>query len=118
MKPAHSVALFLAALLISSARAEPPGAPGADWTVSEPFTHQNLAVYLIRGKDVIPGKKFLTLQEALEQKKAIVHETGNVNQLAVENVSADFEVFIQAGDIVKGGQQDRVLAYDLVVPAK
>src|SRR5262249_3418792 len=30
----------------------------------------------------------------------------------------DFEVFIQAGDIVKGGRQDRVFAYDLVVPVR
>jgi hypothetical protein len=48
----------------------------------------------------------------------IVHETKEVNQLSVENVSATEEVFIQAGDIVKGGQQDRVLSVDLVVSAK
>jgi len=28
------------------------------------------------------------------------------------------EVFVQAGDIVKGGQQDRVLAVDLILPTK
>jgi hypothetical protein len=89
-----------------------------EWKVSEPYTFQNLAVFLIQGRDVHPGKRFLTLQEALAEKKIVVHETGSVNQLAVENVSADFEVFIQAGDIVKGGQQDRVLAYDLIVPPK
>jgi hypothetical protein len=86
--------------------------------VSGPFTHQNLAVYLLHGKELLPGKKFLTLQEALERKQILVHETGTVGQLAVESVSADAEVFIQAGDIVKGGRQDRVLAYDLIVPAK
>jgi len=41
-----------------------------------------------------------------------------VNELSVENVATDEDVFIQSGDIVKGGQQDRVLAYDLIVPAK
>jgi hypothetical protein len=40
-----------------------------------------------------------------------------VNELAIENVSNSEEVFVQAGDIVKGGQQDRVLAVDLIVPA-
>src|SRR4029077_5529159 len=74
------------------------------------------AVFLIHHKDVHPGKHFLSLQEALAKKKIIVHETGSVNELAVENVSKDAEVFIQAGDIVKGGRQDRVLAYDLIVP--
>jgi len=47
----------------------------------------------------------------------VVHETGNVNQLAVENVSAE-NVFIQGGDIVKCGRQDRVLSEDFVLPAK
>lgn len=93
-------------------------APTAEWTVSGPFIHQNLAVYLLHGKDTYSGKKFLTLQEALERKQIIVHETGTVNELQIENVSAEFEVFIQAGDIVKGGRQDRVLAYDLIVPVE
>jgi hypothetical protein len=37
--------------------------------------------------------------------------------LAIENTS-DEEVFIQAGDIVKGGQQDRIIAVDVIVPPK
>jgi hypothetical protein len=81
-----------------------------------PYTHDNLSVFLVCGPDRIKGKTFLTLDEALAQKKVVVHETRNVNQLTVDNVSNDAEVFIQSGDIVKGGQQDRVLAYDLVVP--
>jgi hypothetical protein len=89
-----------------------------DQKISGPYTHGNLTIFLVHGKDTIPGKQFLTLQEALEQKKVIVHETKNVNELSVENVSSDVEVFIQAGDIVKGGQQDRVLSYDLIVSAK
>jgi hypothetical protein len=117
MRKIISSALALGGLTISmvSQAAEPAS---ADYKISEAFTHQNLAVFLIQGKDALPGKNFLTLQEALEQKKIVVHETGTVGQLAVENVSTDVEVFIQSGDIVKGGRQDRVLAYDLIVPAK
>src|SRR5207245_1795109 len=62
-------------------------------------------------------KKFLTLQEALEQKKIVVHETSNVNQLTVENLSPNEEIFIQSGEIVKGGKQDRLLSIDLIVSA-
>jgi hypothetical protein len=47
----------------------------------------------------------------------IVHETGNVGQLEVENHS-DLDLFIQAGDVVKGGRQDRTLGVDLVVSAR
>jgi hypothetical protein len=44
-----------------------------------------------------------------------VYETGQVNELAIENQSSE-DVFIQSGDIVKGGRQDRVLSTDLVLP--
>jgi hypothetical protein len=86
--------------------------------LSGPYTQGNLTIFLIHGPDQLKGKNLLTLQEALEQKKAIVHETQNVNQLSIENVSADMEIFVQSGDIVKGGQQDRAIAYDMVLPPK
>jgi hypothetical protein len=37
--------------------------------------------------------------------------------LEIENLSKDRDLFIQAGDVVKGGKQDRTLPYDTVVPA-
>jgi hypothetical protein len=101
---------------LSVLQADGPVKP--DLSISEPFTHLNLAVFPVHGKDVLPGKNFMTLEEALEKKKMVVHETGSVNELKVENTSADVEVFIQSGDIIKGGKQDRVLAYDLIVSAK
>src|SRR5262245_54888938 len=107
----------LAALTLASLA--PAQAPKADeYTFSGPYTYQNLSIFLVHGKDTLPAKKLLTLQEALEQKKLVVHETKNVGQLSVENIADDFDVFIQSGDIVKGGQQDRALGYDLIVSAK
>jgi hypothetical protein len=85
--------------------------------LSGPFSHANLTIFLIHGKNQIEGNNFLTLQEGLVQKKVIVHETSTVNELAIENLSNQ-DVFVQAGDIVKGGQQDRMLAVDLIVPPK
>jgi hypothetical protein len=46
-----------------------------------------------------------------------VIETGEVNELKVENTGNE-DVFIQAGDIVKGGKQDRVLTLSFVLPPK
>ncbi|HWS90337.1 MAG TPA: DUF6569 family protein [Pyrinomonadaceae bacterium] len=89
-----------------------------DYTLSGPYTHENLTVFLIHGTPGPAGEHFLTLEEAMARKVVIVHETEEVNELAVENVSRTEEVFIQAGDIVKGGQQDRMLAVDLIVPAR
>jgi ARG/rhodanese/phosphatase superfamily protein len=90
---------------------------GAHYKVTGPDTHENLSVFLIHG----PSRsthKLLTLQEAIAQKKVVVYETRNVNQLAIENVSSDEDVFIESGDIVKGGQQDRTLKDDFILPTK
>jgi hypothetical protein len=81
-----------------------------------PYTHKNLTIFLVHGPDTIKDLHLLTLAEALREKKALIHEIGNVNELAVQNLSKDSEIFIQSGDIVKGGQQDRLLACDLVIP--
>jgi hypothetical protein len=95
---------------------EPPKSSSfGEFRITGPKTHKNLAVFLIHGEDRIPAKNILTLQEALEQKKAILHETGNVEELAIENLSEDEEIFIQAGDIVKGGKQDRTIPVDVVL---
>lgn len=93
------------------------GMQASDYRISGPFTHKNLTIFLIHGKNQIEGKNFLTLQEALEQKKVVVYETKSVNELSIENVSNE-DVYVQSGYIVKGGQQDRVLAVDLIVPPR
>lgn len=95
----------------------PSQALPADYKFSGPYMHKNLIVYLIHGANQATGKAPLTLQEAMAQKKVRVIETGDVNQLAIQNLSNE-EVFVQSGDIVKGGQQDRVLAMDLIVPPR
>jgi hypothetical protein len=91
-------------------------AQSPDIRVSEPFVHENLAVYFIHGKSA-PGAVPLTLEEAMARGFVRVRETGNVNQLEIENLGGD-EVFVQSGDIVKGGKQDRVLMVSLLLPAK
>src|SRR5215510_5813060 len=89
----------------------------SNYVVSGPYSHKNLTIFLLHGADQRQDKTPLTLQEAMERKMVVVHETGEVNNLAVENLS-DEEVYVQSGDIVKGGKQDRVLALDLIVPPK
>src|SRR6201991_1695815 len=92
-------------------------APAPESTrISGPLTHENLTVYFIHGPSA-PGRTPLTLEEALAKRTVEVRETGNVNQLEIENLGND-EVFIQSGDIVKGGQQDRSLMVSLLLPPK
>src|SRR5439155_6124938 len=87
---------------------------GADpQKLTGPYTQENLTIYLVHGPDTVHGE-YLTLEEGLAAKKVIVHETGNVNELTIENQS-DMPVYVQSGDIVKGGRQDRTIGVDIVL---
>ena len=81
--------------------------------VTGPQVHDNLAIYIVRG-DSSGGVVPLTLEDAITKGQVKVGETGAVNDLKIENI-ANHEVFVQAGDIVKGGRQDRVLSVDLLL---
>ena len=76
--------------------------------------HENLAVYFIHGASA-KGPVPLTLDEALGNGSVKIVETGEVNELKIENTGGE-PVFIQSGDIVKGGRQDRTLTTSLILP--
>ena len=94
-----------------------PATPNSNYRLSGPYTHKNLTIFLIHGKEQMPGKNFLTLQEALAQKKVIVYETKDVNELAIRNLSNQ-DVYVQSGDVVRGGEQDRMISIDFIVPPR
>ncbi len=77
-----------------------------------PFRHQNLEVYLIQAApnaETLPENvSILTLEEGLASGDVVVTETGNVNNLKIENKS-DHHVYVHSGDILKGGKQDRAI---------
>ena len=104
--------------------AKPAAAPGTapgDPQLSGPYVHDNLTIFLIHK----PGAKndptnYLILEEAVQAKTLHVTEKADgaqVNKIEIENVG-DQPVFLQAGDTVKGGKQDRVIAVDYVLPAR
>jgi ARG and Rhodanese-Phosphatase-superfamily-associated Protein domain len=124
-----SLAASLAVVVGSQSRAEdqpaaaaappPPETFGVGpYTLVGPFVHKNLAIYLVTPSDAAKpaegGKKYLTLQEAMEKKVVKVNETGSVNELTVQNAEEP-DVYIQSGDIVKGGRQDRTLGSDYIL---
>ena len=128
MKPKHltataffcllivSVGLFIAAVAQTPQTGQDATAGSSSYHLSGPYTHGNLTVFLVHGKD-LTNKTFLTLQEALAQKKVAVYETKDVNSLAIKNLS-DQDVYVQAGDIVRGGDQDRMISIDFIVPPR
>lgn len=117
------VGVALARFSLQTPPATPPALTPTEHQLSNyrltgPYQHENLTIFLVHAPDQRDSRMFTPLEEAMERKLVTVHETSDVNELAIENVSATEEVFVQAGDIVKGGQQDRVLAVDLIVPTK
>jgi hypothetical protein len=127
MKPKHvttiavfcllvSVGLFIKVVAQRSSTGQDASAGQSSYRLSGPYTHNNLTVFLVHGKD-LTKKTFLTLQEALAQKKVRVYETKDVNELAISNISNQ-DVYVQAGDIVRGGDQDRMISMDFIVPPR
>jgi hypothetical protein len=104
----HAVLLLGIAFTASTARAKVG-------TLSGPFIHNNLQVFLIHGETQLEEHRYATLSEALEKKLVLIKETGNVQELTIENLSKDVTVFLNAGDIVKGGRQDRTVRDDLIL---
>ena len=93
-------------------------APG--FTLEGPFTHSNLTVYVVRGS-TSDARAYITLDEGLAARTVAVREKtragqdqAEVNTLEIENRSDNW-LFLQAGDIVKGGKQDRTIMTDLTL---
>ena len=128
MKPKHPITitffsllfalsgLFVIALAQNTSTSSQDSPAQSDYRLSGPYTHKNLTVFLVHGKDTTK-KTFLTLQEALAQKKVRVYETKDVNELAIRNLSTQ-DIYVQSGDIVRGGEQDRMISVDFIVPPR
>jgi ARG and Rhodanese-Phosphatase-superfamily-associated Protein domain len=89
------------------------------------YTYQNLRLYPVYAKESFKAQfktlgKYMSLQEAIQKKKLKITEKpggGSVNNLTVENISAD-TIIIICGDVIKGGQQDRIVQKDVVLKPK
>jgi hypothetical protein len=101
---------FLAAMLSTLS------AQAAVGSLSGPFTHRNLQIFLVEGDSQLEERHYATLSEALAKRLVVIKETGSVQELSIENRSGKVTVFLNAGDIVKGGRQDRTVRDDLVLP--
>jgi hypothetical protein len=114
----HAAAAFAILSLLACSASGPAGSAASD--LSGPFTHGNLTVYLIHSAAPQREIDCLTLEEALQSGAVKITEKtegADVNELHVENVGTK-PVYLQAGDTVKGGQQDRTIAVDALLPPK
>jgi len=89
-----------------------------DLALAGPFTHENLALYILRSNKKQPTEPdYITLEEGLKAGTVTVTESEQeqVQQLLVTNKS-DNPLYIQVGELVTGGKQDRTMQSSLVIP--
>jgi hypothetical protein len=84
--------------------------------VTGPYVHENVAVFLLQSNEQ-DERDFITLDQGLKDGVVKVSEQGRaqVQQLEIDNQS-DHYLFLQEGDRVVGGQQDRIIVTSLVIP--
>jgi hypothetical protein len=80
---------------------------------TEAVQHENLEISFLLGPSTLPD--YLTLAEGCRLNIVEVLETGTVGSLVVHNHSPKKPLFIQLGELLKGGLQDRTIATDLIL---
>jgi hypothetical protein len=66
-------------------------------TLGAPVTAHNLTGWFILAPAPAPDHDYSVLEEAIESQTTLLHETGDVNELLIENTVA-VDLFIQAGE--------------------
>jgi hypothetical protein len=86
--------------------------------ISGPYGHKNLTFFLIDAVDK-DDRDFLTLDEGLTsgQVRVSEQEKETVGELRIDNQS-DRPLYLQEGERLQGGKQDRTIIASMVVPPK
>src|SRR5256714_5163596 len=135
-------ALLSAALLPASRNAaRAKGPPGLAWSVLAPVSYKNLTIFPLRGVGAATGDYITldagtksgtidsaergTLQAARRRtpgranrqvQQAVSYNSGaSVNELALVNKSGK-KLLLLAGEVIVGGQQDRIVQEDRIIP--
>jgi hypothetical protein len=89
-----------------------------DTRVGEPYQHKNLTVYPLTSSGTASGG-YWTLDRALARGLLRITEkgSGDVPELLAENLGRE-PVFLMAGEIVRGGKQNRVISQDMLLPPR
>lgn len=123
MRPS-SLFVALTALLPSLASAVTLGdlqSADAPYTVSEGISRGGVTVFPVVQRGVAKladDQRIVSLQDALATGQLAVTEVGHQMQVASLRVHnrGKHPVLVMAGEVVQGGQQDRVMAEDLLLP--
>ena len=120
------------------------GRASSEWTVLAPVSYKNLTIFPVRGADLAGSDAYITLDEGTKAGTVVITEKGaqqaargtivhpnaanraavqqnasyssgaSVNELALVNRSGK-KLLLLAGEVVVGGQQDRIVQEDRVI---
>ncbi len=117
----HTRSLVAAAALLA-ALALPVGAQPVSLdshrTLGSPRTFRNLTLIPVYDSTARATGAYLTLDEGLKTRRVTVKEAvggGDVNTLYLSNAGRK-PLYVMAGEVVLGGQQDRCMGKDTLVP--
>jgi hypothetical protein len=119
LKKAGASEKVLLALMPTSSAKTFPFSLDDKYEVAEPVKHGVMAVYPIRRTAPAAIGAYLTLDEASDKKVIVVKEKeeGSVPVVTILN-NAKLPIYISSGEIIIGGKQDRMVAYDVIIQPK
>ncbi len=91
---------------------------GKGRTLGKAVTYGNLSLFPVYDSSAKPSNRYMTLDEGLKAKTVRVREKqggGEVSSVLVTNKSKK-PLYLMSGEVVLGGQQDRIIGDDTIVP--
>lgn len=87
--------------------------------VKEPVSFKNLTIFPLTLERVRGEGSILTQEEAIKSGylKIYEKERAEVNTVQVENLSKSY-IFLMSGELLSGCKQDRMVAYDTLIPPR
>ncbi len=87
--------------------------------VKEPISFKNLTIFPLTLGKVIGEGSILTQEEAIKSGYLRIYEKerAEVNTVIVENLSR-YYIFLMSGELLSGCKQDRMVAYDTLIPPR
>ncbi len=87
--------------------------------IKEPISHKNLTIFPLILEKITGEGNILTQEEAIKSGYLRIYEKENaeVNTVIVENISKSY-IFLMSGELLSGCKQDRMVAYDTLIPPK
>ena len=114
----RNVLILICALAATSTTAQNGAAIGKTRKLGTPIRYQNLTLFPVYDSAAKTQNRYLTMDEGLRGKILTVREKqggGEVSQVLVTNAGRK-PVYLMSGEVILGGQQDRVIGDDVIVP--